>query len=72
MANFETWQYDNLVNFAKEATQRMNLLNAEVDALNADLKAAINAYRDLLRRDTLGFLETSHTTEAQKSSQQGH
>jgi hypothetical protein len=72
MANFETWQYDNLVNFAKEATQRMNLLNAEVDALNADLKAAINAYRDLLRRDTLGFLETSHTTEAKQSSQQGH
>jgi hypothetical protein len=72
MANFETWQYDNLVNFAKEATQRMNLLNAEVDALNADLKTAINAYRDLLRRDTLGFLETSHTTEAKQSSQQGH
>jgi hypothetical protein len=72
MANFETWQYDNLVNFAKEATQRMNLLNAEVDALNADLKAAINAYRDLLRRDTLGFLKTSHTTEAKQSSQQGH
>ena len=72
MANFETWQYQNLVQFAKEATQRMNLLNAEVDALNADLKAAINAYRDLLRRDTLGFLETSHSTEAKQSSQQGH
>jgi hypothetical protein len=72
MANFETWQYDNLVNFAKEATQRMNLLNAEVDALNADLKAAINAYRDLLRRDALGLLETSHTAETKQSSQQGH
>jgi len=68
MANFETWQYQNLVQFAKEATERMNLLNAEVEALNADLKAAINAYRDLLRRDTLGFLETSHTTEAKKAS----
>jgi hypothetical protein len=68
MANFETWQYQNLVQFAKEATERMNLLNAEVEALNADLKAAINAYRDLLRRDTLGFLETSHTTEAEKAS----
>ena len=72
MTDFSAWRYENLVQFAKEATQRMNLLNAEVDALNADLKAAINAYRDLLRRDTLGFLETSHTTEAQKSSQQGH
>ena len=69
MANFETWQYQNLVQFAKEATERMNLLNAEVDALNADLKAAINAYRDLLRRDTLGFLETSHPTETQKTGE---
>ena len=69
MANFETWQYDNLVNFAKEATQRMNLLNAEVDALNADLKAAINAYRDLLRRDTLGFFEATHPTETEKTGE---
>ena len=69
MANFETWQYDNLVNFAKEATQRMNLLNAEVDALNADLKAAINAYRDLLRRDSLGFFEATHPTETEKTGE---
>ena len=69
MTDFATWRYENLVQFAKEATQRMNLLNAEVDALNADLKAAINAYRDLLCRDTLGFLETSHSTEAQKSGE---
>jgi hypothetical protein len=69
MANFETWQYQNLVQFAKEATERMNLLNAEVEALNADLKAAINAYRDLLRRDALGFLETSHSTETKQSGE---
>ena len=69
MTDFAAWRYENLVQFAKEATQRMNLLNAEVDALNADLKAAINAYRDLLRRDTLGFLETSHTAEAEKASE---
>ena len=72
MANFETWQHQTLVDFAKESTERMNLLNAEIEALNADLKAAINAYRDLLRRDALGFLETSHSTEAKQSSQQGH
>jgi hypothetical protein len=69
MANFETWQYDNLVKFAVEANKRLALLNAEIDALNADLKTAINAYRDLLRRDTLGFLETSHTAEAQKTGE---
>jgi hypothetical protein len=69
MTDFAVWRYENLVQFAKEATQRMNLLNAEVDALNADLKAAINAYRDLLRRDTLGFLETSHTAETEKTGE---
>ena len=69
MTDFAAWRYENLVQFAKEATQRMNLLNAEVDALNADLKAAINAYRDLLRRDTLGLLETSHTAEAEKAGE---
>ena len=69
MANFETWQYQNLVQFAKEATERMNLLNAEVEALNADLKAAINAYRDLLRRDSLGFLKATHPTEAEKTGE---
>jgi hypothetical protein len=67
MANFETWQYDNLVKFAVEANERLALLNAEIEALNADLKAAINAYRDLLRRDTSGFLETTHTTETKQT-----
>jgi len=69
MTDFAAWRYENLVQFAKEATERMTLLNAEVDALNADLKAAINAYRDLLRRDALGFLETSHTAEAEKTGE---
>jgi len=69
MANFETWQYQNLVQFAKEATERMKLLNAEVEALNADLKAAINAYRDLLRSDSLGLLKGSHSTETQQARQ---
>jgi hypothetical protein len=69
MANFETWQYENLVQFAKESTERMNLLNAEIEALNADLKSAINAYRDLLCRDALGFLETSHSTKTEKTGE---
>jgi arginine/ornithine N-succinyltransferase beta subunit len=69
MTDFSAWRYENLVQFAKEATERMTLLNAEVDALNADLKTAINAYRDLLRRDSLGFLETSHSTETKKTGE---
>jgi hypothetical protein len=67
MTDFATWRYENLVKFAVEANERLALLNAEIDALNADLKTAINAYRDLLRRDALGFLETSHTAEAKKT-----
>ena len=69
MTDFAAWRYENLVQFAKESTERMNLLNAEIEALNADLKAAINAYRDLLRRDSLGFFETSHTAEAEKAGE---
>jgi hypothetical protein len=69
MANFETWQYDNLVKFAVEANERLALLNAEIDALNADLKTAINAYRDLLRRNTPVFLEAPHPTETKKTGE---
>jgi hypothetical protein len=69
MANFETWQYDNLVKFAVEANERLALLNAEIDALNADLKTAINAYRDLLRRDASVLLETTHPTETKQTGE---
>ena len=69
MTDFAAWRYENLVQFAKESTERMNLLNAEIEALNADLKAAINAYRDLLCRDALGFLETPHPAEAEKTGE---
>jgi CHASE1-domain containing sensor protein len=69
MADFETWQYQNLVQFAKEATQRMNLLNAEIEALNEDLKTAIEAYRHLLRSDSLGLFKGSHPAETQEARQ---
>jgi len=69
MANFETWRYENLVQFAKEATERINLLNVEVEALNSDLKTAIEAYRHLLRSDSLGLLKGSHPAETKKAGQ---
>jgi len=69
MTDFAAWRYENLVQFAKEATERMNLLNAEVEALNADLKAAINAYRDLLRRDASVLLEATHPTETKQTGE---
>lgn len=69
MTDFATWRYENLVNFAVEANERLALLNAEIDALNADLKTAINAYRELLRRDSLGFLKATHPTETEKAGE---
>lgn len=69
MTDFATWRYENLVQFAKESTERMQMLNVEIEALNADLKTAIGAYRDLLRRDSLGLLKGSHPTETEKTGQ---
>jgi hypothetical protein len=69
MTDFAAWRYENLVQFAKESTERMNLLNAEIEALNADLKAAINAYRDLLRRDASVLLEATHSTETKQTGE---
>jgi hypothetical protein len=69
MTDFAAWRYENLVQFAVEANERLALLNAEIDALNADLKTAINAYRDLLRRDTPVFLETTHPTETKQTGE---
>jgi len=69
MTDFATWRYENLVQFAKESTERMNLLNVEIEALNADLKTAIEAYRCLLRSDSLGLFKTSHPAEPQQPGQ---
>jgi len=69
MTDFATWRYENLVAFAKESTERMQMLNVEIEALNADLKTAIGAYRDLLRRDSLGLFKGAHTAETQQAGQ---
>ena len=41
--DFSTWRHDSLVMYANDAYARIN-------ELEADLKAAMAAYRDLLRR----------------------
>jgi hypothetical protein len=69
MTDFATWRYENLVQFAKESTERMNLLNVEIEALNEDLKTAIEAYRHLLRSDSLALLKGSHPAETEKAGQ---
>ena len=69
MTDFATWRYENLVQFAKESTERMQMLNVEIEALNEDLKTAIEAYRHLLRSDSLGLLKTPHPAETEKAGQ---
>ena len=69
MTDFATWRYENLVQFAKEATQRMEMLNVEIEALNEDLKTAIEAYRHLLRSDSFALLKGSHTAKTQQARQ---
>jgi hypothetical protein len=69
MTDFATWRYENLVAFAKESTERIQMLNVEIEALNEDLKTAIEAYRHLLRSDSFGLFKGSHPAEAEKASQ---
>ena len=50
MTDFESWSKESLVQFAHDANERMLQQKAEIEALQADLKAAIEAYRDLVRK----------------------
>ena len=47
--DFQSWQTTNLVNFAHDAYQKMREQQEEIEHLRLDLKAALKAYRDLLR-----------------------
>jgi len=48
--NFHTWTQENLANFAAEATAKMADQDERIEELQRDVKAAIEAYRDLLRK----------------------
>ena len=50
MTDFESWSKESLIMFARDANERMTQQKTEIDALRADLKAAIEAYRDLIRQ----------------------
>jgi hypothetical protein len=47
--NFEAWEHANLVKFAHESYARLLEQQEDLTHLRADLKAAIEAYRALLR-----------------------
>lgn len=49
MTDFESWSKESLVMFARDATERMAQQKAEIEVLRADLRAAMDAYRDLVR-----------------------
>ena len=48
--DFQSWQPENLAKFAQDAYAKMQQQADEIMHLQLDLKTAINAYRDLLRR----------------------
>ena len=50
MTDFESWSKESLVLFARDANERVLQQKAEIEALREDLRAAIEAYRNLLRQ----------------------
>ena len=47
-ADFESWSKESLVRFARDANERTLQQKAEIEALRADLRAAMDAYRAVL------------------------
>jgi hypothetical protein len=50
MSNFRTWSQESLAEFAQQANEKMIQQNDRIEQLQCDLKDAIAAYRELLRK----------------------
>lgn len=48
MTDFESWSKESLVQFAREANERVLQQKAEIEVLRSDLRAAMGAYRALV------------------------
>jgi len=48
MNRFAAWETHNLAKFAQDAAMRLSEQEALIESLQADLKAAIRAYRHLI------------------------
>jgi hypothetical protein len=48
MNRFEAWEAHNLAKFAQDAAKRLSEQEELIESLQADLKAAIRAYRHLV------------------------
>lgn len=46
--DFASWQTDNLVNFCKQANERLKAQEEQIEALKNDIRCAMDAYRQLL------------------------
>jgi hypothetical protein len=60
MTDFESWSKESLVQFAREANERVLQQKAEIEVLRADLRAAMDAYRALVT-------STPHPSSSQTS-----
>jgi hypothetical protein len=49
---FTTWSHENLAQFALEAYEKLQVQDDHIQHLQCDLKDAIAAYRELIRRGT--------------------
>ena len=47
---FETWDKETLVRFCYEAEEHMRLRDDQMQQLQCDLKDAIQAYRELIKK----------------------
>jgi len=48
MNRFQAWETHNLAKFARDAAKRLSEQDELIESLQADLKAAIRAYRHLV------------------------
>ena len=48
--DFQSWQTSNLVNFAHDAYVKMQEQADQIMQLQQDLKTALNAYREVLKK----------------------
>jgi len=48
--DFQSWQQETLAKFALDAYEKMREQQDEIARLQQDLKTAINAYREVLRK----------------------
>jgi hypothetical protein len=46
--DFASWQPENLVNFCKQANERLKAQEEQIEALKTDLRLAMEAYRKIL------------------------